>query len=97
MSEFAADGQSQARAPELAAGPRIRLLKRLEDDPLLVERNADSGIRHFEGNHRHRLPQNRMIFTPTAGGSRNRENDASLFGELESVGQQVLEHLMQTL
>ena len=38
-----------------------------------------------------------MIFAPTAGGHGNGNANATLFGELEGVGEQVLEHLLQTL
>ncbi len=37
-----------------------------------------------------------MVFAPPAGGNRDRELHASVLGELECVGQQVLEHLLQT-
>ena len=37
-----------------------------------------------------------MVIAPTTGGHRHRELYAAVFGELECVGQQVLEHLLQT-
>ena len=47
--QFAADGQAQAGAAIAAAGAGVGLMKRLEDNSLLVRRNADSGIAHLEG------------------------------------------------
>ena len=42
--DFAADRQAQARAAVLAARAAVGLLERLEDDLLLVRRNADAGV-----------------------------------------------------
>ena len=42
--ELATDRESQARASVFAAGSRVRLLKRLEDQLLLVGLNSDAGI-----------------------------------------------------
>ena len=42
--QLAADGQAQAGAAVLAAGAAVGLLERLEDDLLLVRRNADAGV-----------------------------------------------------
>ena len=52
VGQFAADGQAQTGAAELAAGARIGLLEGLEDDALLFRRNADAGIGDLEGDHR---------------------------------------------
>ena len=43
--QLAADRQAEARAAVLAAGAAVGLLERLEDDLLLVRRDADAGIR----------------------------------------------------
>ena len=42
--QFAADRQAQAGAAVLAAGAAVGLLERLEDDLLLVRRDADAGV-----------------------------------------------------
>jgi hypothetical protein len=42
--DFAADRKTQTRAAVLATGRAIGLLKCLENDPLLLSRNADSGV-----------------------------------------------------
>src|SRR6185369_5130165 len=49
--ELAADGQAQASAAVLARGRSVGLLEGLEDDLLLVARDADAGVRHREGQH----------------------------------------------
>ena len=49
--QFAADGEPKARAAVLAAGGGIRLLERLEDDLLLLVRDADAGVGNFERDH----------------------------------------------
>jgi len=54
--EFAADGQPQTRSAVFAAGAGICLLKGLEDDALLLLRNADAAIGNLKGDHRPRLP-----------------------------------------
>ena len=49
--QLAADGEAQTGAAVLAAGGAIRLLERLEDDSLLVLRNADAGVGDGERDH----------------------------------------------
>src|SRR6185437_1555803 len=44
VGEFAADRQPETGAAIFAAGARIRLLERFEDELLLVRRDADAGI-----------------------------------------------------
>ena len=41
---FAADRQAQAGAAVFAAGAAVGLLERLEDDLLLLRRDADAGV-----------------------------------------------------
>ena len=50
-----------------------------------------------KGHDRRWLPQHRMVVAPATRGHRHRQIYAAVFGELECVGQQVLEHLLQTL
>ena len=42
--QLAADGQAQAGAAVLARGAGIGLLEGLEDEPLLLRRDADAGV-----------------------------------------------------
>ncbi len=46
--DLAADRQAQPRAAVLSAGGAVRLLERLEDDPLLVLWDADAGVLDLE-------------------------------------------------
>ena len=46
--QLAADRQAQAGAAVLAAGAAVGLLERLEDDLLLVRRDADAGVGNRE-------------------------------------------------
>src|SRR5262245_34306194 len=55
VRQFAADGETEAGTAVLAAGAGVRLLKRLEDDLLLFQRNADARIGDLEGHHGGRL------------------------------------------
>ena len=43
--DLAADREAEAGAAVLAAGRAVGLLERLEDQPLLVLRDADAGVR----------------------------------------------------
>src|SRR5262245_16270403 len=95
--QFAADGKTQAGPTVLSAGAGIRLLEGLEGVPLFFERNADSGIGHFQRDYRRRLIENRVLLTPASDRSRSVEAYAAVFGELEGVRQEVLEHLLQAL
>ena len=49
VRELAADREAKTGAAVLAAGAGIGLLERLEDDLLLLERNADAGVGDLEG------------------------------------------------
>ncbi len=95
--QFAADGQSQSGSAVLAAGAGVCLLEGLEDDALFLRRNADAGIGDFEGDDRRGAAENRMIFAPSFRSQRYGQMHAALFGELECIRQQVLQHLLQTL
>src|SRR5207244_4338376 len=44
LGEVAADAQAEAGAVVLAAGGAVGLLKSLEDDLVLLTRNADAGV-----------------------------------------------------
>ena len=47
--QFAADGEAQAGAAVLARGAGVGLLEGLEDEPLLLRRDADAGVLDGEG------------------------------------------------
>ena len=95
--ELAADGKAKAGAAVFSAGAGIRLLERFEDQLLLVLGNADAGVGYFEGDHRGRVIENGMFGAPAADRGRDTEAHATFGGELEGVGEQVLQHLLQSL
>ncbi len=97
VGKLAADGETESGAAIFPAGAGIGLLERLEDDLLLLERNADAGIGDLEGDHRRRAHQGRMIGAPAAARRGDAEADAALLGELEGVRQKILQHLLQAL
>src|SRR5437763_275895 len=83
--ELAADGQTQAGTAEAAARAGIRLLKRLEDDFLLVGRNADAGVAHGKSDHQRRILEIRMIAAPAALGGGDAQLHLTLRRELEGI------------
>src|SRR5207245_7256442 len=84
-------------AAVLATRAAVRLLKRLEDDLLLVERDADAGIGDREGEDRLRLAQ-ALAVTGRLGAHRpDLEGHAAPPRELEGVGEEILDHLLQPL
>ena len=93
--QLAADGKTKAGAAIFAAGRGIGLLECLEDDLLLLLRNADAGVGDFESDDSGGLIEHRMIAAPAADGGVDAKPNAALGGELECVRQQVLEHLLQ--
>ena len=97
VRELAADREPKAGSSVLAAGAGVGLHERLEDDLLLLERNADAGVRDFEADRCRCLPEHRMLGAPTAMRRRNIEPHAALGSELECIREQVFEHLLQAL
>jgi hypothetical protein len=97
MGELAADREPEAGAAVAARRAGIGLLERLEDDLLLLGRDADAGVADREAHHRPGLAEHRMVGAPAAVGGRDLEPHATRVGELEGVGEQVLEHLQQPL
>src|SRR5262249_6472528 len=92
-----ADGEAEAGAAVLAAGAAVRLLERLEDDLLLVRRDADAGVAHGDRERRARAAQHLVVRIPAAVRELDLERDAAALGELEGVGEQVLDDLLQAL
>src|SRR6202043_3706296 len=92
-----ADRQPQAGPAVFPAGARVCLLKRLKDNPLLLGGDADASVGDLKRHDGCGASQNRMVTAPTTGGHRHGKLYTAVFGELERVGQQVLEHLLQTL
>ncbi len=84
LRQLAGNRQPQAGATVTAIGRAVGLAKRLEHHRLLVQRNADTRIAHREGD----LP---AVVAPNAQPHR------TLFGELERVGQEVAQDLLDAL
>ena len=95
--DFTADRQPQARAAVLAAGRPVRLLERLEDDLLLFGRDADAGVANAEGEHRLGMVEPLVLRAPPPAHRRDLQRHTPALGELEGVGQQVLENLLEAL
>src|SRR5579871_119691 len=95
--KLAADGQSQSGPAIFTAGAGIGLLERFKDDLLLFSRDANTGIADLKRHDRWRRLQHRML--ELLAGSRivDPEADAALGCELESVGEQILQYLLQPL
>ena len=90
------DGQAQARASVPAAGAAVGLAEGLEDGALLVFGDADAHVRDRDA---HRilgrgdaLGQGRVRSGPEYG-----QGHAALLGELEGVGQEVAQDLLQAV
>src|SRR5437868_5462442 len=97
MRQFAADGEPKTGAAILAAGRSIGLLEGFKDDLLLLERNTDTGIRHFERHHLASFVERLAVGIPAAGRRMHIEPDAALFGEFKGIRQEILEYLLQAL
>ena len=95
--QLAADRQAEAGAAVLAAGAGVGLLECLEDDPLFFLRDADAGVRHLERHDAGSALEDRMVGAPAGCRRRHREAHPALLGELEGVGEEVLEHLLEPL
>ena len=95
--QLAADGKAETGAAVLAAGGGVGLLEGLEDDLLLFLRDADAGVGHFKRHHRRRLVENRVIRVPAPDRSGHVEPHTALRGELEGVGQQIFQNLLEPL
>ena len=83
--------------PYLPVRACVRLLKRFEDDPLLLRRDADAGIRDLERDHGGRVVEGRMFDTPPFAGAVDAQAHTALVGKLEGVRQQIFQHLLQPL
>ena len=95
--QLAADREAEAGAAVLAAGAGVGLLERLEDQPLLLGRDADAGVGDLDRDRALHEPQNRMIRRPSGDHRLHPHRHLALRGELEGVRQQVLQNLLQAL
>ncbi len=94
--DLPADRETEPGAAVLPARAAISLLERLENDLLLVLRDADAGIGHREGQHRARGVERLVVDAPLGDGRlRDREADAPRLRELERVREEVPEDLTE--
>src|SRR5690606_38754420 len=96
-ADLAADRETEAGAAELAAGAAVGLLEGLEDDQLLVARDADAGVADPEGDDGLRPRQGLVLGAPAVRGRHDLHVDPPALRELEGVRQEVLQHLLQAL
>src|SRR5207245_129762 len=87
--------ESESGAAVLAAGRTISLLEGLEDDPLFLLRDADAGICDREGDHAGCAVEHLIVEAPALAHLLHAQNHLALFGELEGVREQILEHLLE--
>src|SRR5215217_6002995 len=95
--DLAADRQAQARTAVLAAGGAVGLLEGLEDDPLLVLGDADAAVLDLEGQHLAGAVEVVVAAAPAVGDALDLQLHMALLGELEVVGEKVLDDLLQAL
>src|ERR1700728_1286814 len=70
--ELTADGEAEASATVLAAGAGICPPGGFQDDPLLLCRDADTGVGDFEGHDASCRAEDGMMRRPATGNWRNR-------------------------
>src|SRR4029079_10618003 len=83
--KLTADREPKPSAAIFSAGPGVGLLKRLKDQLLLFQRDANAGVGHFEGDHGRRLIETGMLGAPAPDRSQDVEAHPALGGELERV------------
>ena len=93
--QLAADRKPQSGPAVFAAGARVGLLKRFENDLLFLGGNSDAGVGDLEGDDGLRLAEYRVCRGPPNGRSRDLELNATAVGEFEGVRQEVFQHLLQ--
>ncbi len=84
IGQFAGDRQAQTGATVTAVGGAVGLAECLEDRRLLLLGDADAGVAHGEG---------QQVVVARFDAQRHR----AFLGELEGIGQQVLDDLLQAL
>src|ERR1700757_953737 len=85
VCELAADGEAKSRASVFAAGTGVGLLEGLEDDLLLLLRNANAGVRNFKGDDGCSLAEDRVVPAPSGVGVVDGQPHTALLGEFEGV------------
>ena len=95
--QLAADGKAEAGAAVFAGSAGVGLLEGLEDEPLLLRRDADAGVLDGEGYDLRGLAEHRVIGAPALRGKTDAHFDVAVSGEFDGVGEQILEDLLEAL
>src|SRR5216684_4108399 len=90
-----ADRQAEAGSAVFAARAGVGLLERLENNSLLLRRDADPGVGDLERHNARGLIESRVASRPPGGDGRRAQADAAFRREFEGVGEQVLQDLLQ--
>ena len=94
--DLPADRQPQARPAVHAAGPRVGLLERLEDDLQLVRGDADAGVADGKSHDAAGAAEHGVVDRPAVRGQLDPHVDATGLGELAGVRKQVSQHLLES-
>src|SRR5580693_3788878 len=95
--DLPADREPEAGAAVLAAGRAVRLLERLEDDLLLVGLDADARVADGERDGAPGAREALVLRAPAGVDGLDLERHPPALGELEGVGEQVLDDLLEPL
>src|SRR5215469_15862720 len=95
--KLTADRQSKACAAIFSARACIGLLESLEDDLLLLQRNANSSVGDLEGDDTGCVRERDVVPVRAAQCRPNSQTDAAFLREFEGIGQQVFENLLKPL
>ncbi len=95
--ELAADRQAEAGAAVDAGRRAVALGERFEDPLLLLLVDADAGVDDGDGEHRRRAVERLAVGLQPSSATRDLEPHLADGGELEGVGEQVLEDLAEAL
>src|SRR5262245_33331912 len=95
--KLSTDSEPKAGTAVLARGARVGLLEGFENEPLLFESDADAGVLNGEGTDLRGCVEHRMISTPTLRGKTDTNHDLTVSGELDGVGEQILQDLLEPL
>src|SRR5438067_1904117 len=87
--ELATDREAKTSAAVFARSARVGLLKSLEDEPLLLRRDADASILDGKRDDLLRLAEDRMINAPALRGEVHAHVHVTVRGKFHCVGQQV--------
>ena len=95
--DLPADRQAQPRAAVPPRAAHVDLLEGLEDEAPLVLRDADPRVDDRERHDRVGLVEHLVVAAPAGRGRLHPQDDLTLLGELQRVGQEVLEDLVEAL